>query len=195
MHRKFERCENTNETPGTQITLPQYTGNLGTSTMNINIPLNLHLQVRKIRNIKVWKSDLLPLIVGEKKIPSVPINAYGAVSELQYFTVRVYLPLVAVRICMFNCSDYHSFLGHFRINHKCQTMTTTKTKTRRLQMRLFSRVDTWDAKPSSIHTLLLRTSYIILDGLPLFPGDPIVSLCRTLHSIGIRSAKPLLRRS
>jgi hypothetical protein len=49
--------------------------------MNINIPLNLHLQVRKIRNIEVWKSDLLPLIVGEKKIPSVPINAYGALLQ------------------------------------------------------------------------------------------------------------------
>jgi hypothetical protein len=64
-----------------EYTLPQYLGNLGTSMVNMNIPLNLHLQVRKIRDIEVRKSDLLPLIVGEKKIPSVPINAYGALLQ------------------------------------------------------------------------------------------------------------------
>jgi hypothetical protein len=42
------------------------------------VPPDLHLQVRKIRNIEIWRSDLLPLIVGNKKIPSTPINAFGA---------------------------------------------------------------------------------------------------------------------
>lgn len=49
--------------------------------MDLDVPLDLHLQVRKIRNIEVWKSDLLPLIVGGKKIPSTPINAYGALLQ------------------------------------------------------------------------------------------------------------------
>jgi hypothetical protein len=46
--------------------------------MDSNIPPDLHLQVRKIRNIEVWKCDLLPLINGQQKIPSTPINAFGA---------------------------------------------------------------------------------------------------------------------
>jgi hypothetical protein len=46
--------------------------------MEINVPPDLHLQVRQIRNIQLWRSDLLPLIVGKQKIPSVPINAFGA---------------------------------------------------------------------------------------------------------------------
>jgi hypothetical protein len=33
------------------------------------------------------------------------VKTASAVSELQYFSVRVYLPLVAVRICMFNYGD------------------------------------------------------------------------------------------
>ena len=49
--------------------------------MDIIIPPDLHLQVRKIRNIEVWKSDLLPLIVGGEKIPSTPINAYCALLQ------------------------------------------------------------------------------------------------------------------
>src|ERR1700691_1524706 len=44
--------------------------------MDIIVPPDLYLQVRKIRNIEVWKSNLLPLIVGGEKIPSTPINAY-----------------------------------------------------------------------------------------------------------------------
>jgi hypothetical protein len=46
--------------------------------MEVNIPEDLHLQVRKIRNIEVWSSDLTSLISGEKKIPCTPINAFGA---------------------------------------------------------------------------------------------------------------------
>ena len=46
--------------------------------MDIKIPDNLHLQVRKIRNIEVWKSDLIPLMEDGIKIQSVAINAYGA---------------------------------------------------------------------------------------------------------------------
>lgn len=46
--------------------------------MDVDIPINLHLEIRKIRNIEIWRSDLLPLIEGNKKIPSAPINAYGA---------------------------------------------------------------------------------------------------------------------
>ena len=46
--------------------------------MKVDIPPDLHLQVRQIRNIQLWKSDLLPLIVGKQKIPSVPINAFCA---------------------------------------------------------------------------------------------------------------------
>ena len=46
--------------------------------MNVNLPSDLHLQVRKIQNIEVWWSDLLPLILGRQKIPSTPINAFGA---------------------------------------------------------------------------------------------------------------------
>ena len=49
--------------------------------MDIIVPPDLHLQVRKIRNIEVWKSDLLPLIVGGEKIPSTPINAYCALLQ------------------------------------------------------------------------------------------------------------------
>ena len=45
--------------------------------MNVNLPSDLHLQVRKIRNIEVWWSDLLPLILGRQQIPSTPINAFG----------------------------------------------------------------------------------------------------------------------
>ena len=44
----------------------------------LNLPPDLHLQIRKIRNIKIGKNDLLPLILGKKKIASTPINAYGA---------------------------------------------------------------------------------------------------------------------
>jgi len=36
------------------------------------------LQIRKIRNIEIWRSDLLSLINGRQKIPSTPINAFGA---------------------------------------------------------------------------------------------------------------------
>ena len=46
--------------------------------MNVNLLPDLHLEVRRIRNIEVWRSDLLPLIVGRQKIPSIPINAFGA---------------------------------------------------------------------------------------------------------------------
>ena len=52
----------------------------GAST-DIIIPPDLHLQVWKIRNIEVWKSDLLPLIVGGEKIPGTPINAYCALLQ------------------------------------------------------------------------------------------------------------------
>ena len=45
--------------------------------MNIELPPDLHLEVRKIQNIEIW-SDLLPLIAGRQKIPSIPLNAYGA---------------------------------------------------------------------------------------------------------------------
>lgn len=48
------------------------------SVHSINIPPDLHLQERKIRNIELFKSDLLPLIYENKKIPSIPINAFGA---------------------------------------------------------------------------------------------------------------------
>ena len=51
--------------------------------MNVEIPPDLHLQVHKIWNIEVWRSDLLPLIIGGQKIPSIPINALGA--QLQEF--------------------------------------------------------------------------------------------------------------
>lgn len=47
----------------------------------LNLPPDIHLQTRKIRNIEVGKSDLLPLILGKKKIPSTPINAYGALLQ------------------------------------------------------------------------------------------------------------------
>jgi hypothetical protein len=46
--------------------------------MSIYLPPDLHLQVRKIRNIEVFRSDLLPLIVGQQKLPSTPINVFGA---------------------------------------------------------------------------------------------------------------------
>ena len=46
--------------------------------MKVDIPPDLHLQVHQIRNIQLWKSDLLPLIAGKQKIPNVPINAFGA---------------------------------------------------------------------------------------------------------------------
>jgi len=46
--------------------------------MNVDLPPDLHLQVRKIQNIEVWWSDLLPLILGRQKFPSTPINAFGA---------------------------------------------------------------------------------------------------------------------
>lgn len=32
------------------------------SGMNLELPVDLHLQIRKIRDIEVWRSDLLPLI-------------------------------------------------------------------------------------------------------------------------------------
>jgi hypothetical protein len=51
--------------------------------MNVEIPPDLHFQDRKIQNIEVWRSDLLPLIIGGQKIPSIPINAFGA--QLQEF--------------------------------------------------------------------------------------------------------------
>ena len=47
-------------------------------TMNIALPPDLLLEIRKIRNIEVWRSDLSPLITGKAKIPSTPINAFGA---------------------------------------------------------------------------------------------------------------------
>lgn len=46
--------------------------------MDVDLPADLHLQVRKIRNIEIWRSDLLPFIESRRKIPSGPINAYGA---------------------------------------------------------------------------------------------------------------------
>jgi hypothetical protein len=46
--------------------------------MSIDLPPDLHLQVRKIRNIEVFRSNLLPLIVGQQKLQSTPINAFGA---------------------------------------------------------------------------------------------------------------------
>ena len=39
--------------------------------MDIKIPDNLHLQVRKIQNIEVWRSDLIPLTKDGVKIHSV----------------------------------------------------------------------------------------------------------------------------
>ena len=48
-----------------------------TIAQELNLPLDIHLQICKIRNIEVGKSDLLPLILGDKKIPRTPINAYG----------------------------------------------------------------------------------------------------------------------
>ena len=48
-----------------------------TIAQELNLPLDIHLQICKIWNIKVGKSNLLPLILGDKKIPSMPINAYG----------------------------------------------------------------------------------------------------------------------
>ena len=55
--------------------------------MDADLPPDLDLQVRKIRNIEVWKSDLLPLIVGKQKIPSTPINVFGAQLDLGLTTV------------------------------------------------------------------------------------------------------------
>jgi hypothetical protein len=49
--------------------------------MEIKIPDNLHLQIRKIRNIEVWRSDLIPLMMDGVKIQSVAVNAYGAVLQ------------------------------------------------------------------------------------------------------------------
>ena len=49
-----------------------------TIAQEFNLPLDIHLQIHKIWNIEVGKSDLLPLILGNKKIPSLPINAYSA---------------------------------------------------------------------------------------------------------------------
>jgi hypothetical protein len=49
--------------------------------MEIEIPDNLHLQIRKIRNIEVWRSDLIPLMMDGVKIQSVAVNAYGAVLQ------------------------------------------------------------------------------------------------------------------
>ena len=49
-----------------------------TIAQELNLPLDIHLQIRKIWNIEVGKSDFLPLILGDKKIPSMPINAYSA---------------------------------------------------------------------------------------------------------------------
>jgi hypothetical protein len=42
--------------------------------MGINLPQDLHLQIRKIQNIEVWRSDLLPFIDGNQKLPSTLIN-------------------------------------------------------------------------------------------------------------------------
>ena len=49
--------------------------------MDIKIPDNLHLQVRKIWNIEVWRSDLIPFMKDGIKIHSVAVNAYGAVLQ------------------------------------------------------------------------------------------------------------------
>ena len=46
--------------------------------MKVDILPDLHLQVHQTRNIQLWRSDLLLLIVGKQKIPNVPINAFGA---------------------------------------------------------------------------------------------------------------------
>jgi hypothetical protein len=51
--------------------------------MDVNIPQDSHLQIRKIRHIEIWSSDLASLISGEKKILSTPINAFGA--QLQVY--------------------------------------------------------------------------------------------------------------
>ena len=48
-----------------------------TIAQELNLPLDIHLQIHKIWNIEVGKSNLLPLILGDKKIPSTPINAYS----------------------------------------------------------------------------------------------------------------------
>ena len=48
-----------------------------TIAQELNLPSDIHLQIHKIWNIEVGKSDLLPLILGDKKIPSTPINAYS----------------------------------------------------------------------------------------------------------------------
>ena len=49
-----------------------------TIAQELNLPSDIHLQICKIQNIEVGKSDLLSLILGNKKTPSTPINAYGA---------------------------------------------------------------------------------------------------------------------
>ena len=46
--------------------------------MNIKLLPDLHLEVRKIQNIEIWRRDLLLLITGRQKISSIPINVYGA---------------------------------------------------------------------------------------------------------------------
>ena len=60
--------------------------------MAVDLPQDLHLQIRKIRNIEVWRSDLLPLIDGNKKLLSTLINAFGAQLQDsdhsdQYYTI------------------------------------------------------------------------------------------------------------
>ena len=53
-----------------------------TSMMHADLPPDLHLQVRKIRNIKVWKNDLQLIIAA-------------AVKELKYL-LKIYLPLMVM---------------------------------------------------------------------------------------------------
>ena len=71
-----------------------------TIAQDLNLPSDIHLQIRKIRNIEVGKSDLLPLILGNKKIPSTPINAYGynkdSWGEKDYFTMIMYKSTISL---------------------------------------------------------------------------------------------------
>jgi len=107
------------------------------------------------------------------------VKTVSAVSELQIFLCQgvIYPSLRCVFVCLTMVTKTH-FFAHFRINHKCQMMPTTTTMTSPSQTRLFSHVDTWDAKTEVHNHALPRMSYIILDGPPLFPRDPIVSLCQ-----------------
>lgn len=46
--------------------------------MSVQLLKNLAREVRQIRDIEIWHSDLLPLINTGTKIPSSALNAYTA---------------------------------------------------------------------------------------------------------------------